>query len=185
MPPRFTWRCHSELDAESTLFPRLLLNCSTILRFGWPPAALRNPIPPTLSAAYLAPVSGRGCRREDGFFLTLVRESVSPQNREPSIYKILLTSSPFPPILLILTPLFCGFLIVSAGRRYKILNPILTADSTQDMFFPKRKNIENAFHLAPPSHTLGVIGMFSSQPVFVVEGFSNDFFDFEFACICV
>jgi hypothetical protein len=31
---------------------------------------------------------------------------------------------------------------VSAGRRYKILNPILTAESTQDMFFPKRENIE-------------------------------------------
>ena len=34
-----------------------------------------------------------------------------------TIHKILLTSPLFPPILLILTPLFCGSLIVSAGRR--------------------------------------------------------------------
>jgi hypothetical protein len=60
----------------------------------------------------------------------------------PTIHKIPLTSPLFPPILLILTPLFCGLLIVSAGWRYKILNPILTAESTPDMIFIKRENIE-------------------------------------------
>jgi hypothetical protein len=71
------------------------------------------------------------------FFLLTSRELPFP-----NIHKILLTSPLFPPILLILTPLFCDFLIVSAGRRYKILNPILTADSTPDMLFIKRENIE-------------------------------------------
>jgi hypothetical protein len=36
--------------------------------------ALRKSKPLALPTAYLAPVSGRGCRREDGFFLLSARE---------------------------------------------------------------------------------------------------------------
>jgi hypothetical protein len=86
-----------------------------------------------------------GFRREDGFMFCF------PPFQ--TIHKILLTSPLFPPILLILTPLFCGLLIVSAGRRYKILNPIVTAESTPDMFLPKRENIEVISKNLPPAIT--------------------------------